>query len=247
MKRATESLPGSKQSLPGSPSRVAPMGVLRKSAMAVALCTMLTPMEVLAQSSAPAPAQKVFDFDVNLDKRPIGTHRFIVSRQADGATSIQSDASFDVRFLGIAAYRYRHQATEQWQGDCLLAIKASTNDNGRSLLVSGLQRDGRFELEQPAAAALPTCPSAYAYWNRDLLLRQRALLNPQTGKLDALRVESLGRETLELKGQAIPAERYRLHAAQNVIELWYSLRGEWLRLESTTGSRRLIYRLREAP
>ena len=94
---------------------------------------------------------------------------------------------------------------------------------------------------------MPACLSAYAYWNRDLLLRQRALLNPQTGKLDALRVESLGQETLELRGRAMIAERYRLHAAQNVIELWYSPRGDWLRLESTTGSRRLVYRLREAP
>jgi hypothetical protein len=216
-----------------------------RSIACAALCLLPT-----AQAQAPVPAvpgQQVFDFDVNLDKRPIGTHRFIVSRQADGATRIQSNASFDVRFLGIAAYRYRHQATEQWQGDCLSAIDANTQDNGRSLIVSGLQRDGRFQLQQPAATALPACLSAYAYWNRDLLLRQRALLNPQTGKLDALRVESLGKETLELKGRPMPAERYRLHAAQNVIELWYSPRGDWLRLESTTGSRRLIYRLRETP
>jgi len=244
-----DSFVGNKQSLPGTPC-AAPVAELRRLAIACALCMALTNMQALAQSpapaSAPAPAQKVFDFDVNLDKRPIGTHRFIVSRQADGATSIQSTAIFDVRFLGMSAYRYRHQATEQWQGDCLSAMEASTNDNGRSLNVRGLQREGRFQLEQPAAAVLPSCISAYAYWNRDLLLRQRALLNPQTGKLDALRVESLGRQMLELQGQAIPAERYRLHAAQNVIELWYSLRGEWLRLESTTGSRRLIYRLRKA-
>jgi hypothetical protein len=219
---------------------------LRSIAVACAALCLLPAAQAQAPTLA-TPAQQMFDFDVNLDKRPIGTHRFIVSRQADGATRIQSNASFDVRFLGIAAYRYRHQATEQWQGDCLSAIDAATNDNGRSLRVSGSQREGRFQLEQPANTALPACLSAYAYWNRDLLLRQRALLNPQTGKLDELRVESLGRQTLELKGQAIPVERYRLHAAQNVIELWYSLRGEWLQLESTTGSRSLIYRLRAAP
>jgi hypothetical protein len=203
--------------------------------------------EPMQSAATTTPAQQVFDFDVNLDKRPIGTHSFTVSREADGATRIQSDASFDVRFLGIVAYRYRHQAVEQWQGDCLATIDATTNDNGRSLNVSGLRRDGGFQLRQPAATALPACISAYAYWNRDLLLRQRALLNPQTGRLDTLRVESMGRETVELKGKAVAAERYRLHAAQNVIDLWYSLRGDWLRLESTTGSRRLVYRLKSAP
>lgn len=192
-------------------------------------------------------AEAVYEFDVNLDKRAIGTHRFTVSREADGATRISSDASFDVRFLGIVAYRYRHQAREQWQGECLADIDASTLDNGRSLRVRGLRREGGFQLQQPTATLLPACLAAYAYWNRDLLLRQRALLNPQTGRLDALRVESMGRETLEIQGQPVAAERYRLHAAQNVIDLWYSLRGDWLRLESTTGSRRLVYRLKSRP
>jgi hypothetical protein len=96
----------------------------------------------------------------------------------------------------------------------------------------------------PAAAKFPACVSAYAYWDRDLLLRQARLLNPQTGKLDAARMESLGRETLALHGQSVLADRYQLLAAQNTIDLWYSPHGEWLQLESTTGSRRLIYRLR---
>lgn len=212
--------------------------------VSAALCV---PPVASSQSQVPAPpAQRVFDFDVNLDKRSIGTHRFTVNHQDDGGATIESSASFDVRILGIAAYRYRHRATEQWRGDCLAAIDATTNDNGRSLRVTGLARDGGFQLQQPAPESLPPCVGAYAYWNRNLLLRQRALLNPQTGKLDALRVESLGRETLQWQGQTIVAERYRLHAAQNVIDLWYSLAGDWLRLESTTGSRRLIYRLRSA-
>jgi Family of unknown function (DUF6134) len=192
-------------------------------------------------------AEQVFDFDVNLDRRPIGTHQFTLSRLDDGTVNIRSNASFDVRFLGIPAYRYRHQAVESWQGDCLTNIDATTDDNGRSLRVTGLQREGRFVLAQPAVTAIPGCLSAYAYWNRDLLLRQSALLNPQTGRLDPLRVESLGRETLEMRGKPVPADRYRLHAAQNTIDLWYTLRGDWLRLESLTGSRRLIYRLRENP
>jgi hypothetical protein len=217
-------------------------GLLRNPALACAVLVALAPV--------PAPvvaAQQVFEFDVNLDKRPIGTHRFTVNRQADGTTSIQSAASFDVRFLGITAYRYRHQAAEQWKGECLATIDASTDDNGRNLRVTGLQRDGRFQLDMPAMAALPACLSAYAYWDRDLLLRQRTLLNPQTGKLDEMRVEPMGSETVQLKGQPVQAERYRLHAAQNIIDLWYSQRGDWLQLESTTGSRRLIYRLRQVP
>jgi Family of unknown function (DUF6134) len=221
-------------------------GSLRKLTLASAALWLLP----VAQAQTPVPAlptERVYEFDVNLDKRPIGTHRFTVRQRDDGTASIQSTASFDVRLLGITAYRYRHQATERWTDGCLAAIEATTDDNGRRLQVNGLQREDRFQLEQPASTPLPACLAAYAYWNRDLLLRQRALLNPQTGRLDSLRVEPLGRETLQVKGEAMQADRYRLHAAQNTIDLWYSLRGDWLRLESLTGSRRLIYRLRETP
>jgi hypothetical protein len=193
-----------------------------------------------------AAAERHYEFDVNLDKRPIGTHRFTVQRLADGTARILSTANFNVRLLGISAYRYHHHAAEQWKGDCLAAIDATTQDNGRSTRVKGLWQADRLHLEQPAPLALPPCVSAYAYWNRDLLLRQRALLNPQTGKLDEVRVEALGAQQIDMHGQRVAAERYRLHSAQYTIDLWYSPRGDWLQLESSAGSRRLIYRLRSA-
>jgi hypothetical protein len=215
---------------------------MRIVARMLAAFSMLLAAAVHAQSAdGNALPQRVFDFDVYLERRPIGTHRFSLAPAGDGALTVLSEASFDVRFLGIAAYRYRHRATEHWRGDCLAAIDASTDDDGRRLRVTGMQREGRFQLETPASGTLPSCISAYAYWNRDLLLRQRALLNPQTGQFDSLRVESLGTETLQAAGTKHSAQHYRLHAARSVIDLWYAPAGDWLRLESAVGSRRLIY------
>jgi hypothetical protein len=205
----------------------------------------LSGLAILALAPARA-ADRHYEFDVNLDKRPIGTHRFTVQRHADGTARILSTANFSVKLLGISAYRYHHHAAEQWQGDCLAAIDATTQDNGRSTRVKGLGHGDRFHLEKPAPGALPGCISAYAYWNRDLLLRQRALLNPQTGKLDEVRIESLGPQQIDVQGRRVAAEHFRLHSEKYTIDLWYSPRGEWLQLESSAGSRRLIYRLRHA-
>ena len=44
-------------------------------------------------------AEQVFDFDVNLDRRPIGTIRFTGSRQDDGTRISRSSAAFDGRVL----------------------------------------------------------------------------------------------------------------------------------------------------
>jgi hypothetical protein len=56
---------------------------------------------------------RVFDFDVQLDGKPVGTHRFEVTRHADGTESVRSVARFDVKILGLTVYRYRHEARER--------------------------------------------------------------------------------------------------------------------------------------
>jgi hypothetical protein len=196
--------------------------------------------------AAAVTSERQFDFEVRLDDRPVGSHRFTVREEGGGTALVNSEATFDVRLLGITVYRYRHRATERWAEGCLTAMDATTDDNGRRLRVLGGLRDGRFLLEQPATATAPSaCLLGYAYWDRDRLLRQRTLLNPQTGVLDAVRFESLGETPLQVRGVAQAADHFRLHSAQFVIDLWYSKTGEWLQLESTTTSRRrLHYRLR---
>jgi hypothetical protein len=170
------------------------------------------------------------DFEVLLDAKPVGTHRFDIQRAADGTQQVRSVAAFDVKFLGLVVYRYRHQASERWGQGCLAKLDASTDDNGKLLQVNHVAREG--------------CVSSYAYWDRDLLLRQRQLLNPQTGRIDAVKFEPLGEDRIEIGGMSVIADRYRLRSDKLAIDLWYSKAGEWLQLLSTTDSKRqLRYRL----
>jgi hypothetical protein len=195
-------------------------------------------------SAAGEPSQ--FDFEVLLDARPIGTHRFTVRSDDAGRTEVTSQASFDVRLLGIVVYRYRHGATERWQGDCLAGMEASTDDDGNRVAVRGAQlATGRFELTAPRPQFRTGCLRSYAYWKPQVLLSAEELLNPQTGEFDAVRIESLGRERITVRGAQVEADRYRLRGAKLSIDLWYSASGEWLQLESPArGNRKLRYRLR---
>ena len=85
------------------------------------------------------------------------------------------------------------------------------------------------------------CVVSYAYWDPERLLRQRELLNPQTGQFDPAKIESLGEETIAVRGAQVRADRYRLHGGKLVIDLWYSKSGEWLQLDSTTTSKRQLH------
>jgi hypothetical protein len=172
-----------------------------------------------------------WDFDVYLNDKKVGKHSFNVSEFAD-TKHVQSNARFKVTVFLIPAYRYEHTAAERWAGQCLSVIDARTNANGKRTEVSGERTSGGFLIrrdERPAE--LPDCVMTFAYWNADFLEQSR-LLNPQTGEFVDVTVENLGDELLEVRGQAVPATRFKLTAYEIDMTLWYSTDREWLALES---------------
>lgn len=157
-------------------------------------------------------------FSVSLDGAPIGEHRFTLVER-DGLRELTSEARFEVRFLGIPAYRYVHHATERWRGDCLETLRSKTDDDGKPLAVDWVSPGG--------------CTMSFAYWN-PRILKERALLNAQTGEIEPVAVEDLG------------AGRYRLRGRKLAIDLRYE-GARWIALDTETeGGRRLSYRLERA-
>lgn len=177
---------------------------------------------------------QTWDFDVRLDGKPIGTHRFVVSGPP-AAREVASTARFDVKLLGIPVYRYRHEAQERWQGDCLQALKSSTDDDGTPQKVD----------DKPAADG---CVMSFAYWHPALPTQTR-LLNPQTGKFEDVRFERLPPASLQVQGRDVDATRWRLVAttpgSKQEITLWLDRTdGRWIGLDAQVkGGRVLTYRL----
>jgi apolipoprotein D and lipocalin family protein len=158
---------------------------------------------------------KTWDFTVYLDEKPVGYHRFTL-REAGAERELTSSARFEVRVLGWPVYRYAHDATEGWKGDCLTRLSSWTDDDGERFAV-----DKKFD----------GCEMSFAYWNPAILKRTQ-LFNPQTGRLEAVAVSPLG------------AGRYRIVGTKHPIELRYADNGEWIGLESPLANgRRLRYRL----
>ena len=183
-----------------------------------------------------------WNFRVLLDGKPVGWHHYVVRRDGAG-TEVESRAAFDVRFLFINAYRYRHEARERWRGTCLDTLQSRTETNGEveeveaaslgdALLVAGSAGDAR----------LPGCVMSFAYWDPRILGATR-LLNSQTGELLPVSVADRGTEVVDLSGRPVRATRHRLSAPGLQIDLWYS-DGRWVALEAPTpGGRILRYEL----
>ncbi|MEP7061022.1 MAG: DUF6134 family protein [Betaproteobacteria bacterium] len=188
-----------------------------------------------------AGTHEVWRFRVLLDGRAIGSHVYTVDAN-DGRRDVHSTARFDVKFLSFDAYTYVHDAHEQWKGGCLTAIDSRTDDDGTHLAVHGVQSAGLFDVVTPDGnASLAGCVMSFAYWD-PAILRAAKLLNAQTGEYVEVGVESLGEDSIQVRGHAISARRYVLRAPAYRIDLWYSADGDWVQLESvTTGGRTLRY------
>ena len=190
-------------------------------------------------AAAPGEAQRSWQFSVLLDGSPIGYHRFeLMSRESE--LEVRSEASFDVRFLFINAFRYRHSNRELWEGECLRVIESSTRQNGEEFAVSGELLPQGLQIEANGKSdRLDGCVMTFAYWNPRFLAQSR-LLHPQTGEYMSVDVQPLGREELTVRGQSVTAFAYQVKARDVDITVYYSDDDEWLGLESVAKGGRII-------
>lgn len=213
----------------------------RFSALAVALSLGATPAVAL-------PPSAEFRFTVLLDGRPIGEHRFTLATTAGGGgASVESVARFDVTLLGIPVYRYRHRASERWEGDCLASIDATTDDDGRTTVVRGRRGAAGFAIDVQAdapadAPGAPPCTMSFAYWH-PALADQRRLLDPGSGRLESVSITPLPETSLDVGGRTTPVRGLRITGLARPIDVWYD-GARWVGLDTTVdGARRLSYRI----
>lgn len=190
-----------------------------------------------------ASEQSSWRFHVFLDERPIGEHHF-VARDTDAGREIRIDAQFEVSWWILTAYQYRHDNVETWRGNCLHALVAQTDDDGKAHAVSGQDTGRRFQLEANGNTYQHElgCARTFAYWNLDALT-SGPMLNAQTGELVNVTVERPVAENIQLNGETVTAERRRLHWEDGELTLWHATEsGHWLSLEAPApGGRTLRY------
>lgn len=197
----------------------------------------------LGLGSATASAQDPLTFEVSLDDKPIGTHRFRIVD--DGATRVVDiAASFDVRILRIPVYRYRHRNTETWQNGCLQQIDSETDANGARYAVD-LSKTGRgYRIVTPSETRTyeGDCLMSFAYWDQRFL-QQKQLLNSQTGELVAVEIQALGESKREIANRTLSVEGFRILAELQDIDIkvfYNSADGRWVALESVLENGRIL-------
>lgn len=186
-----------------------------------------------ASEQAWSAASQTYDFKVFLGKDEIGRQRFDISSEGD-RTQVRVDAQFTVKFLYITVYTYRHTNVETWEGTCLREIRAETDDNGDSFFVHGIFRNGQLQVQTQAGNWIGEgCIKTFAYWNPEWIKGER-LLNSQTGEHQPVSILAVGEETIPVQGVPTRAIHRRIVTDKFAVDLWYTLNGRWVALQSTT-------------
>lgn len=193
---------------------------------------------VLAAGGAIAaiPPGNRIAFTVTRNDSQIGTHALTFTRDgSDVRVAIAID--FAVRFVGITAFRYTHRNTELWRGDRLLAIDATTDNNGTALAVTARAGGAGITVEGTEAGTYvaPIEAISTSYWHGAFLRGQK--IDTQGGKLLVTTLEQLGEETIDVAGRPTPAQRWRI-AGDLKLDIWYDRAGAWsaLRFARSDGS-----------
>ena len=214
----------------------------------VVLLAMTVLARVAAAASAPAPRSGEWDFEVSLDGKPIGEHRFRLEPDGDGSR-LTSQARFDVKVLGLTVFRYRHQAVEQWRDGCLVSLVSSTDDDGKPghvhFIAAGDGDIGRGVRVASAPSTPVGCVMSFAYWNPAMRMQTR-LLNAQTGKFEDVHIACVADAPIMVHGEPVAARACRVAGASRPVDVWYAVAdGAWIGLDAVVdGGRKLSYRLR---
>ncbi len=189
----------------------------------------------------------------------IGVHS-VAFREEAGRQIVVTQIDFAVRLIGMVAYRYTHRCQEIWSGDKFQAVVTETNDNGERYAVQAQQENGALVVRRREPQSfIKTSGGDEAveqHWihethRRSILpsthwniaqVRQRELLNTQSGKITEVSVREVGRETVQTATGAPPATHYAYDGGID-MQQWFDDRSRWVKstFKATTDGSTIEY------
>jgi len=163
---------------------------------------------------------QTWDFDVSMDGKHIGDHQFVLTNKENNQQLLKSEAKFNVKFLTINVFNYHHKADEVWENNCLKKLESNTKENSKTTTVKAYEDKSLFKVTAQKPLEIDTeCVMTFAYWNPKIL-QQKKLLNPQTGEYLSAQIAFVGKEVINVKGEAVKADHYKIDTSKFKIDIF---------------------------
>jgi hypothetical protein len=153
----------------------------------------------------------------------IGTYTNTVEPSHDG-TTVQTQAHFEVKMLGVTMYCEDAERTERWQGDRLVSFRGVTDKGHGPAEVKGEARGNSFVITSPQGTiTAPWSVHPANPWSSNFL-HSNAMMRPDTGKLEQVRIGAGQETTVQIDGATTPAVKYEVGGSTRYT-VWLDGRG----------------------
>jgi hypothetical protein len=193
-----------------------------------------------AATASPSDAGRLV-FDVTRNGHAFGQHSVTVSSAGEGLRA-QSRVTLRANVGPLTVFRLEQTCSETWRNGVLAGLNCSTLKDGRRTQVRAELRNGRLRVIGADGenwfplGAIPT-----SWWTRPPA-GTTTLIDTETGEPMRVRVTRMGRETIEVGGRRIQADRIRVQGTLTA-DLWYDAHGRWVGCAFTARGQRIEYRL----
>jgi hypothetical protein len=210
--------------------------LLMTAAMAVAAPTSTASLNPLGVQPG-VPRDGTIHFAVFRKGEQIGTHKLAFQEKGD-RLQVTVDADLKVQLVFVTVYRYRHQATELWAGDRMVAFESATRQNGKQWTVDAhvAGDDTLLVKSNDQQRVLPDTLPPTSYWRPEMMGTSR-WFNTQFGSPIDVNIDPRGVEQVEAVGKSVTAHRYKVtgvvaETGKPVdLDLWYGENGELVKLQ----------------
>lgn len=166
-------------------------------------------------------------FEIYRGDSRIGAQALSV-RRSGSTVEASVDVDIAVKLLGLTAYRYTLQSSETWQDGELVALNASTNDNGTAHFARAERQGGELVVEgSEFSGRIGGRPATTTYWTPAFLERS-VWISTQDGRPFRVAASNLGSEAFPTAGGTVTASRWRIGGELQGLDLFYDAAGEWV-------------------
>lgn len=179
-------------------------------------------------------------FSVARGADDIGEHVVDFTLEGDDL-HVEIAIRLEVTFASVPVFRYEHVNREHWRAGRLLALESHTDDDGTAYAVTARAVAGGLAVEGAEGRLLVDAGTlTTAYWHPRTVHQDR-LIDTQKGRLLSLENRYLGRDTVEVAGELLPASRYGV-GGDLAMTLWYGPNAQWCGLAFDGRGKEVRYR-----
>jgi hypothetical protein len=199
----------------------------RGGLLLVAACWLAAP----AGARADAVSTETRKFNISVDGERCGKFRLTIASHPDGREVVEGDAALELKYF-LYTFRYASKGVETWHSGRLLQLDNASRYGGSKYAVTA-RRQGQELVVQANGEQRKVRGDVWvtSYWREpksDLVGQNIALLDADKGRTLTGKLQRVGKESLQLGGQAQACTHYRLQGEVDV-DLWYDAQSRLVR------------------